>query len=99
MRIPAEQPRHLLGRLEVTLRVRQPATSEFRDGAVLADACQDVLELAATRMMVVDVVGGHQRHPAAYSHVAQPFEPRRIVTTIEMVCSQIQAAPKAMPGR
>ncbi len=57
-----EQSGHLLGRFEVALAVGKEALAGVGDGALLANAGEDVLEEAALGDVIVNVVGGDHGH-------------------------------------
>ena len=61
----AEQPRHLLGRLDVPLGIGLEPPAGLVDGQVLADAGDHVLQHAPAGLVVEHIVGGDQRHADA----------------------------------
>ena len=58
----AEQPRHLVARLEVTFDIGEESIARGINSAVLSDAGEYVLQPPARRAMGVDVIGRHQFH-------------------------------------
>ncbi len=79
LRIPGEQPRHLLRRLQVAVGVPLPEEAGFVDGAAVPNAGDDVLQHAAARNVEQHVVGDHGRNPGPRGEVRQIVEPQRIV--------------------
>ena len=61
-RIAAEQPVHLVRRLDVAVGVTFASIAEGVDRDVVADAGHDVLQNAATRLVKEDVVRHHRGH-------------------------------------
>ena len=62
-RVGGRQREQLGLALEVRLAVRPPQVGELAQRPAVPDRRQDVLELAALRVRVVDVVGDHDRQP------------------------------------
>ena len=56
----AKKPRHLLRRLQVPLGVALQPEARLVDGAMLADAGEDILKRAAGRLVIEHVIGGDE---------------------------------------
>jgi hypothetical protein len=78
-----EEAVHLGGRFEVALAVGKEAVAGFVDGAGVADADQDVLELAAGGVVVVDVVGGEQGDVEGLGEAGEGGEGGWVVGAVE----------------
>ena len=88
LRVAAEQPRHLLRRLQITVGMTLAAEPGLVDGAIVPDAGHDILKNAARRDMEENVVGDDSRHSAckamfdsSYS-LSASFGRRRSVSAI-----------------
>ena len=72
-----EQLGHRRGVLQMAFGVREAVLAEIRDGALVTQGCQHVLQRPALGDVVVDVVRGHERHrPGEPEH---PLEPAFVV--------------------
>ena len=90
-RIVAEQPRHLLGRLQVALGVGEQAEAGVMDGAVLADAGEHVLQGPAPGRVRMHVVGRHQGCAAVLGKPGEGGHPAGVVATIKIVRNEVEA--------
>ena len=79
LRIAAEQPVHLLGRLQVAVGVAFAPVAERVDGDVVADAGDDILQDAPAGLVEEDVVGHDRRHPQPRGEVCELVEPELVV--------------------
>ena len=79
LRIAAEQPVHLLGRLEVAIGVALAPVAERVDGDVVADAGDDILQDAPAGLVEEHVVGDDRRHPQPRGEVRELVEPELVV--------------------
>ena len=97
----AEQPRDLASVLEVALGIGGEAPAGFRDGYMLADGCQHILEGAASGAVVVDVVGGEERRAGARRQRRQAGEAGAVAAPVEHVRSEVEGAVMraAKPGK
>ncbi len=89
-----EQPRHLLGRLEVALGIDRKPQASLVDGALLADAGDDIGERPALGRVIVHVVDGDQRRAGAPAELVEQTEPAGLVAAM-----QVDAGEEAAPGR
>ena len=80
-RIPREQPRHLLRRLEVAVGVPLAAEAGLVDGDVVPDAGDDVLQDAPRRFMKQHVVGHYRRHAEPLRQAVQFVDAHLVVRT------------------
>ncbi|MHC2335834.1 hypothetical protein [Bradyrhizobium sp. USDA 4454] len=90
----AEQPDHLMRRLEMPLGIGlEPAANGF-DRGLFADAGQHVLQRTARGMVIEHLVGGKQRHTGIGGEIMQPRETTLVVAAIE----QARGQPDAVGG-
>ena len=96
----AEQPHHLLRRLQVALGIGVQTPAGGADGAMLTDAGQHVLQRPALRGVAMHVVSGDQRGAVALGQRRQPGHALGVIAAIEVMGGQVQAlAQHAAIGR
>ena len=98
-RLVGEQLRHPLRRLQVVLGVRpdQPAGGGERDA--VADAGQDVLQVAARRRVVQHLGGGDQGQAAAPGMAAQAGFPSHFLGASVPGCQRVQPVAERLAQR
>ena len=94
--IAAEQPRHLLGRLQVAIGMALAAEAGVVDGAAMADAGDHVLQDAPRRHMEQHVVGDHGRHPRLGREIGQLVQPELVVRPAAQGQRQIAAIAEGL---
>ncbi len=87
----AKQPRHFMGRLEVTFSIGLQTFADGVDGGLLADTSQHILQRPARGMVVQHLVGGEQPHLCACREMMQPRQPALVVAAIEQACGEPDA--------
>ena len=60
--------------------------------AFLPDAGQHILKRPARGHMIMDVIGGNQRHPGTRTHGRQKFHAAAVITVVKAVDAQIERA-------
>ena len=78
LRVAVEEPRHLVGSLQVTVGVALAAEANIVDRGVLADAGHHVLQHALVGGGEQHVVRRHAAHPHGHRHVGEIVEAKRI---------------------
>ena len=96
-RVAAEQPRHFFRRLEMTLGIGRQAEPCLVDGAVFADAGQDIHKWLAFRHMHPHVVGGNHRDVHIDREPGEGPQPGAIVAVIAAPCGQPDIASQYFP--
>ena len=91
----AEEPRHLAGRLDVALGVLFEPAAGGRDGQVLADAGDDVLQRAAAGLVVEHVVDGEHRDADAAGEIGEAVEAGAVVAVVGAGGGEPDAAGRA----
>jgi hypothetical protein len=77
------------------LGIGEEAIARLLDGAMLADAGQDILQRTARGDMGMDIVDGDQRRAGPRCQGRQPGEAPPVVATIEMLAGEIDVAGEA----
>ena len=91
----AEQPRHLGRRFQVAFGIGGQAIARRVDGAVGADAGDDVHQAAAVGRMGARVVGRDQWDAMRAGEAGKSCDAPRVVAAIEMLGCKIERAGKA----
>ena len=95
-----EEPRHLGCGLEVALGIGEEAPTGRLDGAVLADAGDDVLQRAALGCVVVDVVGRQELDAVTAGLGGKTGDARLVVAGEAVAGHEVEAArPTRSQGR
>src|SRR5687768_1045884 len=74
----AEQARHFIGCLDMALGIWLEPASGIGNGAVLANAGDDILQHASAMLMVKHIIGGDQWRAMATAKIVQAIEPGAI---------------------
>ncbi len=77
--IAPEEPRHLLGRLQVSLGIGKEPIGDLTDRTAFANRDQRVLQEAAFWMVVMDIIGGSERNLRVSCQAASPLHPPSVV--------------------
>ena len=99
--MPPEEPDHLGSALEMALGVDGKAPTCLRHGNALPDRGQDVLEGTALGCVIVDIVGGDQRHGMMPGKARQPVEAASVIAPEKHVGCQVKGTvmEPAQPGK
>ncbi len=96
-RVAAKEAVHFLRGFKVSVRMALAAETGIVDGAVVADAGDDVLQNASSRHMEQHVVGDHCGYPRLRRHVREFKEAQLIVRTTAQGQCHIGAVTKSVP--
>ena len=101
--VPGEEAHHLGRALQMAFRVDVQQAAGALDGRAFPDGREDILQRAACREVVENVVGGDQRQVMAVGEPGQPGEAGAVVAPVEHVRGQVAwpgeaAAQDGKPG-
>jgi hypothetical protein len=88
----AEQARHLLRAFQVPFGIGFQAEAGFLDGAMLADASNQVEQRLAPGFVHTYIVGRDQGRTAGLGQPGERNEPPGIVAAVEVLCGQVAGA-------
>jgi hypothetical protein len=92
LRVVREQPRHFTWAFQMPLGIATKPEARLVYGARLADAGEHILQAAARRIMIEDVVGRDEGHARGFGEDGQTMKPFRLVAKEAMGGGEIDAA-------
>jgi hypothetical protein len=95
----SEQARHFRGRLQMPLGVDCQPETRLGNGALLADAGDDVGEGAPLRRVVEHVIGGDQRCAGLFAELIEQPEPAGLVAMMTVHAGKKTAPPRCASER
>jgi len=92
LRVVRKQPRHFACAFQMPLGIAMKPEARLVDGACLADAGEHILQAAARRIVIEDVVGRDEGHARGFGEGGQTMKPFCLVVKEAMGGGEIDAA-------
>lgn len=92
--VSGKEPFHFLRRFQIAVGMALAFEADIVDGGVGPDAADDILQLAALRIMKQHVVRHHRADPDAGGEVRQIVQPQLVARPAAQGQSHIGAAPE-----